>query len=222
MADKKLKEVIQKVAGTDDANEKKVEEQVQLVVYALDKEDYGTTITDLQEVIEIQEVTPIPNAPEFIEGVLNLRGRIVVVINLEKRFGLKRETKNVPSHIIITEVDGNLFGVMVDYVKEVMQVPVSAIRKTPELVTTKIKADYLSGVVVLGEEEDEEETKDSRLIILLDLKKFLNDEDLMNLGDEIQGLDDTTSIEEPEANPEVVEEIKKVTKKVVKKVKKES
>lgn len=168
-----------------------------MVVFELDREEYAVRITDLQEIIKIPEITPIPNAPEFIRGILNLRGKIIVVIDLEKRFHLVREEKILSKHVIIVEVNESTFGVIVDQVIEVLRVPMSAIQPTPALVSSKIHADYLKGVVVLGDKDSSKELtakktgeqvqeSGTRLLILLDLPKMLQDTELLQIGKKVQ------------------------------------
>lgn len=147
-------------ATARNANEDGDTDIIQLVVFTLDEEEYAVPIADIQEIIKVPEVTPIPNAPQFIKGILNLRGKIVVVIDLEKRFGLVREKIEELKHIIITEVGETNFGVMVNEVVEVLSVPSSVVQPTPKLVSSKIHADYLKGVVVLKETEHEKEVKE--------------------------------------------------------------
>jgi purine-binding chemotaxis protein CheW len=169
----------------------------QLVTFELDKEEYAAVITDLREIIKIPEIVPIPNGPDFIRGIVNLRGQIVVIIDLEKRFNLVREHATKPQHIIITEVEENVFGIIVDEVTGVVHVPVESIKPTPKLVSTKIHAEYLKGVVVLergGEEDekkekseaDEEAKEQSRLLLLLDVPKMLTEKELLEFGNVIQ------------------------------------
>ncbi len=184
-------ELIKKVADQESKKNDKVEDFIQLVIFELDKEEYAVEITDLQEIINIPEITPIPNAPKFINGILNLRGKISVVVDLEKRFNLVREHENQDDgNVIITEVDDNSFGVMVDRVSEIISVPKSSIQSTPALVSSKIHADYLKGVVVIvDQEKKEKEVKKqvgSRLIILLDLHKMLQEKELLQLGKSIK------------------------------------
>jgi purine-binding chemotaxis protein CheW len=191
--DENIRKIISDTAASGSAaNKKKETDLIQLVIFLLDGEEYAIPISDLQEIIRIPAITPIPSAPEFILGILNLRGKIVVVVDLEKRFNLKRENNEKPGHIIITEVGENTFGVMVDVVTEVLRVSTATIQPTPFLSSSKIHADYLKGVVVI---EDEEETKNkqtetqsvqtqkhSRLIILLDILKMLQENELLQIG----------------------------------------
>lgn len=183
-------EIIKKIAEQGKAHQVTNEEFVQLVVFSLDNEEHAVEIKDLQEIIKLPEITPIPGTEDFIRGIFNLRGKIIVVLDLEKRFGLTRQTENHEGNIIIAEVNGNNFGIIVDKVTEIINVPLSSIQQTPTLSTSKIQTDYLKGVVVL-EKKSKEGTKevnetDSRLIILLDLPKMLTEKELMSLGEKVK------------------------------------
>lgn len=199
MAEVDLKQIINQVAAEKEKKSIKKIDSVQVLVFELDKEEYAVNIAMLREIIRVPDITPIPNAPDFINGILNLRGQIVVVVDLEKRFKLVREGESVSKHIIITDVNDTSFGVQVDFVKEVLTVPVDHIRPTPELISAKINAEYLSGIIVFGGEGDKIEKnkkKDpdkntgvqSRLIILLDLPKLLQEKELLQLGESIKAV----------------------------------
>ena len=141
-------DVIAEVANKEARPETKIVPMEQLVTFELDKEEYASIITDLREIIRIPDITPIPGASEFIKGILNLRGQIVMVIDLEKRFHLQREHPAEPKHIIIAEVEDSVFGITVDEVTGVLRVPETTIKPTPQLITSKIHAEYLKGVVI--------------------------------------------------------------------------
>jgi purine-binding chemotaxis protein CheW len=175
------REVIRKVAQESTSNEKADGESHQFVVFDLDKEEYAVPISDAKEIIKIPRITPVPGAPEFISGIFNLRGKIIVVVDLEKRFRLVREHPMVPLHSIIVEVSGTLFGVVIDQVMEVVRVPTKAIKPAPALVSSKIHAEYVSGIAVLPGEGDS-----SRLLIMLDLPKLLQDKELLGFGATVQ------------------------------------
>lgn len=189
-------EIIKSVAKQDEGQNDKVEDFLQLVVFNLDNEEHAVEIKDLQEIIKLPDITPIPGTPDFIRGIFNLRGKIIVVLDLEKKFGLIRQTKNKEGNIIITEVGGSSFGVIVDKVTEIINVPLSAIQQTPALSTSKIETDYLKGVVVIEKKDknvdndesvEKESTKiDSRLIILLDLPKMLQEKELLKLSEKVK------------------------------------
>lgn len=183
-------EIIKAVSQQNQGQNKIVEESIQLVVFDLDNEENAVDIEDLREIIKIPEITPIPGTPDFIRGIFNLRGKIIVVLDLEKRFGLKRQTEAIYNNIIITEVNGNNFGIIVDKVTEIIDVPLSAIQQTPTLATSKIHTDYLKGIVVLEKKDNSSESEpdktDSRLIILLDLPKMLQEKELMRLSEKVK------------------------------------
>ena len=185
MANADLKQIISQVAAEKEKATTKKIESVQVLVFEVDREEYAVNISVLREIIRVPDITPIPNSPDFIKGILNLRGQIVVVVDLEKRFNLVRENNNVAKHIIITDMDGTYFGVLVDVVKEVLTVPVDQIRPTPDLVSAKIHTDYLSGIVVLASGGDKQQ---SRLIVLLDLPKLLQEKELLQLGQSIKSI----------------------------------
>jgi purine-binding chemotaxis protein CheW len=139
-----------------------VGEEIQLVVFKLGSEEYGVEIGQVREIIKMTKITNIPNAPPFLEGVINLRGQITAVMDLKKRLGLKGDGNN-DTRIIITEVGDTVMGMIVDSVSEVLRLGVKDIDPTPSI-STDIEAEYLKGV---GKLKD-------RLIILLDLEKILS------------------------------------------------
>jgi len=144
---------------------------IQLIVFDLGDEEYGADINQVREIIRTGTITPIPDSPDFIKGVSNVRGEIPVIIDLKSRFFLppvKRDVEN--RHIVITEQEKNIFGLLVDEVTEVLRIPQTDIKSAPELVT-QIDREYVSGVVTL----------ENRLIILLDLSKVLSEEELARL-----------------------------------------
>ena len=146
---------------------------LQLVIFQLGGEEFGVEIMQVQEIIRMPEITRIPQSPEYVEGVINLRGKIIVVINLDSRFALNSKELDDDSRIIIVEVGDNVIGIIVDSVSEVLRLSTSNVEPAPEIISTKIKADYLKGVGKL----------DDRLLILLDLEKVLSDEELSQVAD---------------------------------------
>lgn len=180
-----LQNIISEVVSIENKKEKKIAEKVQLVVFSLDSEEYAVDIKELKEVIKVPVITPLPNSPSFVKGILNLRGKIVVALDLEKRFNLVREDNKQAKHIIVVQNQDTDFGILVDQVKEVIWVDKDSIQKTPELATSKIKADYLQGVVVINQAEK------SRLLVLLNIKKMLDDKDLTTLSNTISEVVDS-------------------------------
>ena len=149
----------------------KEEDIIQLIVFNLGDEEFGADISQVREIILRGIITPIPDSPEFIRGVTNVRGEITVVIDLKARFFLPIERNIKSRHIIITEQDKNLYGLMVDEVTEVLRIPKKDIKPTPELVT-RIDRTYIKGVITL----------EDRLILLIDLDKVLSEEELERLA----------------------------------------
>lgn len=201
MADNDLRQIVKQVASADGGEEKKSIERKQILVFVLDNEEYAADITELREIIKIPSITTIPNSAPWIRGIFNLRGKIVMVIDLEKRFNLVRENKIVPRHLVVTEVGGASFGIMVDEVKEVLWVDQDNVRSAPGLVTAKIKDDYIKGVVVFDQSggDAKSDTKKSRistkvsdttsrLIVLIDIARLLSEQELLNISGQINQL----------------------------------
>ncbi len=145
---------------------------IQLIIFNLGEEEFGVRIDEIREIIETKDITSIPDSPEFIKGLTNVRGEIVAAIDLRARFFLIEEKDYESKHIIITEQEKNLFGVMVDEVTEVMRLPEANIKMAPDIIT-RMNRKYVNGLITL----------EDRLIILLDLKKVLSEEELIKLSE---------------------------------------
>jgi len=145
---------------------------VQLVVFSLAGEEYGVGILDVREIVRIGKITIIPDSPDFVRGVINIRSKIVGVIDLKKRFTLQREGDQVSKHIVIAETGDGTFGLLVDEVTDVLRLPEEDIKEAPAIITKKIGIDYVKGVGTL----------DGKLIILLDLGKVLAEKELIELS----------------------------------------
>jgi len=145
---------------------------VELIVFNLGDEEFAADIDQVREIIRRGTITPIPDSPDFIKGVTNVRGEITVVIDLKARFFLPLKREFESKHIVITEQEKNLYGLMVDEVTEVLRIPEKEIKSTPELVT-RIDRVYMSGVITL----------ENRLVILIDLAKVLSEEELAKLAE---------------------------------------
>jgi len=164
---------------------------IELIVFNLGEEEFGADIDQVREIITVEKITSIPDSPNFIKGVTNVRGEIAVVIDLATRFSLPRKSEVENKHIVITEQEKNLFGLMVDQVTEVQRIPEKVIKATPKLVS-RIDRIYISGVLTL----------ENRLIILLDLAKVLLEQELAGLA----GLAKRTHAVEEEKVSEVEDE----------------
>jgi purine-binding chemotaxis protein CheW len=135
----------------------------QLVVFRLGEDYFAMLISNVNEIIRLQKITPVPKAPPFVEGVTNLRGRVIPVMDLRKRFGVTPKPAGYAARIIVVEQDQRLLGMMVDAVDEVLTVPTSSIEPVDEMVVS-VDAEFLAGIVRL----------DERLIILLDKEAVLS------------------------------------------------
>ena len=138
--------------------------EIQVVIFKLGEEEFGGDIFQIREIIRVPEITPVPQAPDFVEGMINLRGQVLAVIDLAKRFGMKGEREqSKDSRIIVVELDDNLLGMIVDAVPEVLRVPEDKIESTPEAITTQVHRDFIKGIANL----------EGRLIVILDLNRIL-------------------------------------------------
>ncbi len=148
------------------------DEMMQLVIFKLGEEEFGVDILQVSEIEKLdQGITRVPKAPAFVEGVINLRGEIIPIIDLRKRFNLPAREIGYDSRVIIVDVSGNRIGMMVDSVLEVTRINSSFIEKAPAI-TKGVDSYYLSGVAKI----------DNRLIILLDLEKALSGEESTELS----------------------------------------
>ena len=143
----------------------------QVVVFTLAGESYGVDIATVHEIIRMQHVTRVPRAPEFVEGVTNLRGRVIPVVDLRRRFGLAIAENTASTRIVVVEIGDHTIGAVVDSVSEVLRIPADSI-ELPSPVITTVDSDYLRGIAKL----------DGRLIILLSLDKVLSADNLESLS----------------------------------------
>ncbi len=143
--------------------------ELQLVSFHVGDEEFCLDILRVQEIIRVQQLTRVPNSPESMDGVMNLRGKIIPVIALRKRFGLERLAHDKQARIVVVEVKGTVLGFIVDSVSEVLRIPADTVEPPPQL--GKVKQEYVSGVGKL----------DDRLLILLDVDRLVSSEDLMGM-----------------------------------------
>ncbi len=136
---------------------------LQLVTFKLGTEEFGVDILKVQEINKMMSITKIPNAPTFIEGVINLRGKIIPIVDLRKRLGFRDQPYDKSTRIIVVELDGLVLGFIVDSVSEVLRIPENTIEPPPSMVAG-IESEYIEGVGKL----------DDRLLILLELKKVFS------------------------------------------------
>jgi purine-binding chemotaxis protein CheW len=141
-------------------------ELIQLVTFSIGEEEFGVDILKVQEIIRTMEITRVPKAPDFVEGVINLRGNVIPIIDLRKRFGLETRAHDKHTRIIVIEINNMIVGFVVDSVSEVLRIPANTVEPPPPVVAG-LESEYISGV---GKLED-------RLLILLDLDRLLSGEE---------------------------------------------
>jgi purine-binding chemotaxis protein CheW len=134
----------------------------QIVGLRIGRETFGLPISLVREIVRVPEITSVPNAPSYIEGVINLRGRIIPVVDLRKRFGEKVPEPSKKNRIVVAELEGRLIGLLVNSASEVLRLPPSQI-ESPNNVFREGELDYITGVGKLN----------GRLVILLDLSRVL-------------------------------------------------
>jgi purine-binding chemotaxis protein CheW len=141
--------------------------ELQLVSFHVGGEEFGLDILRVQEIIRPQPLTRVPNSPEFVDGVMNLRGKIIPVVALRRRFGLDPVAADKQTRIVVVESKGTVLGFIVDAVSEVLRIPGNTIEPPPRL--AKVEREYVSGVGKLAD----------RLLILLDLDRLVADSDAL-------------------------------------------
>ncbi len=142
----------------------------QFVIFKLGDEEYGVNILQVKTIERLMEITRVPKAPDFVEGVINLRGEVVPVIDLRKRFELPERTNTDNTRIIIVSIEGITVGMIVDSATEVLQISEESIDPAPSIIGS-IDSDYIDGVGKI----------DGRLLILLNLKKVLKSEEISEI-----------------------------------------
>lgn len=138
----------------------------QWVTFRLDDETYGINVMQVQEVLRVTEIAPVPGAPSYVLGIINLRGNVVTVIDTRSRFGLPPREVDDSSRIVIIESDQQVIGILVDSVAEVQDLPSSQIETTPNVGNDE-SSRYIQGV----------SSQKNELLILVDLNKLLTEDE---------------------------------------------
>ncbi|EJL6628626.1 chemotaxis protein CheW [Vibrio cholerae] len=146
--------------------EKANDEVLQWVTFQLEEETYGINVMQVREVLRYTEIAPVPGAPDYVLGIINLRGNVVTVIDTRSRFGLMQGEITDNTRIIVIESERQVIGILVDSVAEVVYLRSSEIDSTPSVGTDE-SSKFIQGV----------SNRDGKLLILVDLNKFLTDEE---------------------------------------------
>jgi purine-binding chemotaxis protein CheW len=148
--------------------------QIQLVTFQISEELYGVDIMDVKEIVRVQDIRSIPNAPGYVEGLFNLRGEIIPIISLHKRFHLRKaqlgEDEELLSGFIIIDIDGMKLGIIIDKVERVVSIEAQNIQPPPQMLTG-IGAEYIQGVV----------NREAGYLILLDIRKLFSAKELRKI-----------------------------------------
>ncbi|PKL03322.1 MAG: chemotaxis protein CheW [Synergistetes bacterium HGW-Synergistetes-2] len=150
----------------------------QLVVFALGKEEFGIDISRVREIVRLQNITTIPQSMDFVEGIVNLRGQIVPIVDLCKRFLVadRSGSSDTERRIIVVNMSGQNIGILVDGVSEILRIPDESIEPTPPIVASGVSSDFIRGVAKV----------DGRLIIFLDLDRIFSVEEQEALSQSVE------------------------------------
>ena len=150
-------------------------ESSQLVTFQLGEELYGVNIMDVKEIVRVQAIRAIPNAPVYVEGIFNLRSEIIPIINLHKRFHLKKtdasEEDELLSGFVILDIDGMKLGVIIDRISRVVTIEFDEIQPPPQM-SSGIGAEYIQGVV----------RQDQGYLIILNIRSLFNPKELQKIA----------------------------------------
>ncbi|MBE3577312.1 MAG: chemotaxis protein CheW [Limnochordales bacterium] len=144
----------------------------QIVLFRLGEENFGVSISLVREVTVLQPITRVPRTPDFIEGVTNLRGRVIPVLDLRRRLGLPADPPGREARIVVVEYQGEIIGMIVDGVSEVLTIDPASV-EPPSPYVVSVDTQYITGILKLAD----------RLVILLDLTRVLSAEEAADLGE---------------------------------------
>jgi purine-binding chemotaxis protein CheW len=140
--------------------------------FKIGQESYGIGIRHIIEIIELQTISAVPDMPDYVKGVINLRGKVIPIVNLRMRFNIEERAYDDRTCIVVAEIDRVLIGLIVDTVEEVMEIPESNIEPPPRFKTVSGRDRYISGMGKVGEQ----------VKILIDVEKIVRDEDVGNVA----------------------------------------
>lgn len=161
---------VSQAAGTKNVDRKasladEMDAETQVVCFRLMNEEFGTDIMSVQEIIRVDDITAVPKSPSFVEGIVNLRGAVLPVVDLRSRFNLERQERTEQNRIIVVNIAGKTTGVIVDSVSEVLRIPNREIEQAPNIITEEVDSKFISGLAKLNQGK--------RLIILLEVNSIL-------------------------------------------------
>ncbi len=143
------------------------DELIQLVSFNIDHEEYAVEVLKVREIIRMTTITQMPGTPHYIEGIINLRGKVIPIVSLRKKFGLMDTGTDTSTRIIVMDIDGELMGFIVDSVSEVTRISSGEIQPPPSMVGGGVDHDCITGVI----------NQSDRLLVLLDLDSLFSAEE---------------------------------------------
>jgi len=145
---------------------KQISGEIQLVSFMLGGEEYGVEVLKVREIIRMPEITKMPNVPHFIDGIISLRGKVIPIVSLRRKFGLSDHNYDVHTRIMIMDIGGRLTGFVVDAVSEVIRIPASDIQPPPPMVGgCAAEQDMINGVF----------SHEERLLVVIEAERLLSD-----------------------------------------------
>lgn len=161
---------------TLDLNNNQAESIEQMVTFSLGQEEYGVNILQVQEINRMVEITEVPQTDHYVEGIINLRGKVIPIIDLRKKFGMNDKEHDNQSRIVVVEVGEETVGLVVDSVAEVLRVPAGSLESAPDLISKHnsigSSSDFIKAIVKLEE----------RLLVYLDVAKIVSSSRLPELA----------------------------------------
>ena len=151
----------------------KISDEMQLVTFKLDKEMFAVDVTQVREIGKVEKITHVPRMPMFIDGVMNLRGQITMIIDLRARFSIPPQDRTEQSRILVTEVGDSQLGIIVDSVEDVITVPTNTVSPPPKMISSNVDTSFLTRICKLPK----------TLVMLLDLENLLSFEELTQATD---------------------------------------
>lgn len=144
------------------------DELIQLVSFMLSSEEYGVEVLKVREIIRMPEITKMPNTPSYVEGIINLRGKVIPIISMRKRFGLMEADHDSHTRIMVMDVAGGLTGFIVDAVSEVIRIRSSEIQPPPNMVAGNVDQEFITGVFNHAE----------HLLIIMDVDRMFSAQEM--------------------------------------------
>ena len=162
--------------STNQQEHSKGNESIQVVLFELSNEEFGIDINSVLEIIKVPTYTKVPNSDSFIEGIINLRGKIIAVLDLNKKLGFPKKEDDKEARVIVAEVNDEYVGLRVDMVKEVETFNKETVKPAPNLITKKLDREFIDGVV----------TQEENITIIINVEKIISAEDAKSISSAVK------------------------------------